>query len=271
MPPAATSIAPPTVGAPLSVLVDYDGTISLRDVGDELMARHFPDAALAAARDAEFDAGTAGSRELMRWNMEVLPRDAGLLRRTAAGVPHDPAFPAFVRAMRALDAAVEVVSDGLGFYVEANLAAQDRSLADVPVATNANRVDGPDGLTFPYAHPTCRVCGTCKRERVRVHRAAGRVVVMVGDGTTDRYAAHEADITFAKGKLLAWARATDHAHIPWDDFSDVAAWIHGALADGRLPAVASAVPAWRAARAIPGQPPICGPELDAVRAPRPAG
>jgi 2-hydroxy-3-keto-5-methylthiopentenyl-1-phosphate phosphatase len=260
MPPALLRVPPPGDGAPLSILVDYDGTISLRDIGDELMALHFDDPAQAAARDAAFDAGTAGSRETMRWNMEVLPADRDLLLRTAAQVPQDPAFPAFVRTLRALGAVVEVVSDGLAFYIEANLAALDPQLADLPLAMNANRVDGPVGLTFPYSHPTCHVCGTCKRERVRVHRAAGRAVVMIGDGTSDRYAAHEADVTFAKGKLAAWCRVTGHAFVAWEGFAEVEAWVVAALGDGRLPASPADLAAWQAARPRPGEPPICGPE-----------
>ncbi len=58
-------------------------------------------------------------------------------------------------------------------------------------------------LTFPYGHPACFVCGTCKRERVRAHEADGRVVVFIGDGSSDRYAAHHADIVWAKDRLLA--------------------------------------------------------------------
>ncbi|HEY7600034.1 MAG TPA: hypothetical protein VH741_08910, partial [Candidatus Limnocylindrales bacterium] len=92
-------------------------------MGDELMRRHFTDAATLAEKDALYDAGVLGSRELMRWDMDVLPRDAGLLRSEAARMPQDAAFPAFVAAVRARGAQVEVVSDGLGFYVASNLAA----------------------------------------------------------------------------------------------------------------------------------------------------
>jgi hypothetical protein len=56
-------------------------------------------------------------------------------------------------------------------------------LDDVPIATNANALRGGGaGVSFPYGHPVCHVCGTCKRERVRAHQAAGNVVVFVGDG-----------------------------------------------------------------------------------------
>ncbi|MET1232023.1 MAG: hypothetical protein ABWY52_04130, partial [Candidatus Limnocylindrales bacterium] len=51
-------------GVPVSFLVDYDGTISSVDVGDELMARFVADRATVAAKDADYDAGRVGSREL---------------------------------------------------------------------------------------------------------------------------------------------------------------------------------------------------------------
>src|SRR5205814_3608481 len=141
-------------------LVDYDGTISLQDVGDALLARHYPDEAEIARLDALYDAGLIGSRELMKWDMDVLPRDAELLRSEAAAMPQDETFPAFVAAVRARGAQVEVVSDGFGFYVRSNLAAL--GVSDVFVATNENRVaEGGAGMSFPFGHPSCCVCGTC--------------------------------------------------------------------------------------------------------------
>ena len=85
------------------------------------MDRFVADRATVAAKDADYDAGRVGSRELMQWDMEVLPRDAELLRSAAAALPHDDGFPAFVAAVEARGAAIEIVSDGLGFYVESNL------------------------------------------------------------------------------------------------------------------------------------------------------
>jgi len=248
-------------GAPVSVLVDYDGTVSRRDVGTVLLAEHaLVDEAVVAAKDADYDAGRSGSRDLMQWDMEVLPRDGALLRSFAAGIPQDDTFVAFVAAVRAAGAAIEIVSDGLGFYVASNLALLDPALAGLPIATNENDVDGSGRLSFPYGHPACLVCGTCKRERVRAHEADGRVVVFVGDGQSDRYAAHHADIVWAKDALLAWGEATGRDFLAWDRFAEIEAWFVEALADGRLPATPAALPAWRATHRPLRPDFICGPE-----------
>jgi len=272
--PARTPPHVPEGGLRVSVLVDYDGTISRLDVGDELLRRHGPDGATIALQDAAFDAGRAGSRELMAWDMDVLPDDARLLRREARAVAQDEHFPAFVAAAREAGAAVEVVSDGLGFYIAPNLARL--GLADLPVAANENRLrGGGQGLSFPYGHPACFVCGTCKRERVRAHQALDRIVVFIGDGTSDRYAAFHADLVFAKGALADFCGAAGWPFRGWIDFADLGTWLMGELATGSLPASALEVAAWQAAHpsmaARAERPFICGPEAWGPGRTTPAG
>jgi len=224
------------------------------------MERYFPDKQMLAEKDAQYDAGLLGSRELMRWDMDVLPDDADLLRRAASEMPQDPAFPRFVEDVRGRGAQVEVVSDGFGFYVAPNLAAL--GVTDVPVVTNQNDVrGGGEGMTFPYGHPTCFVCGTCKRERVRLHQAAGRVVVFIGDGTSDRYAAAHADMVFARDSLERICRQNGWRYLGWERFDDVREEVERAFGDGRLPTEPADLERWRAEQAGPPRPFICGPEV----------
>jgi 2-hydroxy-3-keto-5-methylthiopentenyl-1-phosphate phosphatase len=230
------------------------------DVGDALMSRHYSDETELARLDALYDAGKLGSRELMQWDMDVLPREAEMLRREAAAMPQDESFAAFVAAVRDRGAHVEVVSDGFGFYVSSNLAAL--GLTDVAVATNDNRVgEGAAGMSFPYGHPACFVCGTCKRERVRLHQASGRVVVFIGDGTSDRFAAAHADMVFAKGSLARICTAEGWPFVEWRSFLDVREEVDRAFAEGRLPADQHALTEWNARHSHGPRPFICGPEV----------
>lgn len=192
--------------------------------------------------------------------MDVLPRDAEMLRREAAEIPQDTDFAPFVAAVRDRGAHVEVVSDGLGFYVRSNLARL--GLDDLSVATNDNAlVGGSTGMSYPYGHPACFVCGTCKRERVRLHQAAGRVVAFIGDGTSDRFGAAHADVVYAKGSLARICAAEGWPFRSWRTFADVTADVRTAFDSGDLPVGPQHLAAWRASRAHGPRPFICGPEV----------
>jgi 2-hydroxy-3-keto-5-methylthiopentenyl-1-phosphate phosphatase len=250
----------PPDGVPVSVLIDFDGTISLDDVGDALLTRLVEDQAAVRRMDQLYIEHRKGSRELIAWDMEVLPRDPAVLLAAVDAIDLDETFRDLVATVTRHGAAIEIVSDGMGFHVERMLARL--RLADLPVATNATTLgEGAAGVAFPFGHPACLVCGTCKRERVRRHQAAGRVVVFVGDGPSDRYAAHHADVIFAKWSLAAWCQAQGAPYEAWDRLGDVAAWLEGAFGRGGLPTHAAAVDAWVARRATPRRPFICGPEV----------
>ena len=71
---------------PLALLIDYDGTISLTDVTDEVMAEHVPGVWEEAA--ARYDAGLMGSRRLMGLEMDLVRR--GSRRRCSRPRPSSP-------------------------------------------------------------------------------------------------------------------------------------------------------------------------------------
>ncbi len=235
---------PSSPGAPLVVLVDYDGTIARADVSDEVMRRHASPEAWAPL-EAAYLSGAIGSRTL-------LVRQAALLRGDTRGIasigdhePVDPHFVPFVSFARSRGIRVEVVSDGFGFFVRPSL--ERIGLGDLPVYTA--RTSFPPGavdIEFPDGHPVCRVCGTCKRERILVHQRAGRAVVFIGDGFSDLYAAWHADVLFAKDLLADLCAERGWPFRAWSTFED----IHAELLD----LLEAGVPA-PAPRGF-----ICGPE-----------
>jgi len=235
---------------PISILVDFDGTISLSDVTDVVMAEHVPGVWEEVA--ARYDAGLMGSRRLMAWEIGLIEADPGALLATAAAQPHDPGFVPFVRRAQAAGIPIEVVSDGFGFFIEPALAAL--GVPEIPVVTARTTFEGRrPRIDFPNGHPTCHVCGTCKRIRVEAHQAAGRTVVFIGDGESDRYAAGYADIVFAKRSLVRICLDAGWPFQRWTEFAEIDAWL------------ADTIDAWRAdPSSLPplrGRDPFCGPEV----------
>jgi 2-hydroxy-3-keto-5-methylthiopentenyl-1-phosphate phosphatase len=185
------------------------------------------------ARAAEYDAGLVGSRRLMLWEVGLIRSDPDRLRAFAAAQPHDPGFAPLVRWAWTAGIPVEVVSDGFGFFIPAALNAL--GVPDVPVTTADTTFtrDGRAQIEFPNGHPDCFVCGTCKRNRVLAHQDAGRAVVFVGDGESDRYAAGYADIVFAKHSLVRLCLENGWPFRRWTEFSEIDAWLAGTLDEWR--------------------------------------
>ncbi len=248
--PTAIPVPPLQPGQPpLAILVDYDGTIAQTDVADKILLRFLGEQ--YEVDDAAYTAGLVGSRTLYTSEVKFLPGTPDEVSALAADQPLDPTFAPFVAMALGLGVPVEVVSDGFGFYIEPALARL--GVPKIPVVAARTIFDGQSAsMEFPFGHPDCLVCGTCKRQRVLAHQAAGRTVVLVGDGASDFYAAAFSDLIFAKPPLIDLCRANAWAFTPWHDFTEVEAWL------------ARTVTAWRTdPTSLPGhrsRPYICGPE-----------
>lgn len=237
---------------PLAILVDYDGTVALTDVSDTVMAAHVP--GIWEAQAAAYEAGQMGSRRLMELEMALIDAPAAALLATAAAQPHDDGFVPFVRRAQAARIPVEVVSDGFGFFIEPAL--QALGVGELPVITARTTFDGRRAsIAFPNGHPTCLVCGTCKRNRVLAHQAAGRAVVFIGDGGSDRYAAGYSDVVWAKRSLVRICLEAGWEFRRWTDFQEIDAWLAELLAAWRADPGSGVLPGPRA------RPFFCGPEV----------
>jgi HAD superfamily phosphoserine phosphatase-like hydrolase len=235
---------------PLAVLIDYDGTISQVDVSDKILYSFLGQS--YAQEDAAYTSGLTGSRTLFSSQVKLLPADPGAVIALAEAQPHDPTFARFVRRAIELEVPVEVVSDGFGFFIEPAL--QRLGVPEIPIVTNRTTF-GPGRATmeFPNGHPECFVCGTCKRQRVLAHQAAGRTVAFVGDGESDRYGAAYSDLIFAKNELVELCRRERWPYTLWQDFTELQEWLDATVATWRVDP--ASLPAHTP------RPYICGPEV----------
>ena len=156
--------------------------------------------------------------------MSMVDVEPAALLATAAAQPHDPGFVPFVRRAQAAGIPVEIVSDGFGFFIEPALEAL--GVGELPVITARTTFAGRRAsIAFPNGHPSCLVCGTCKRNRVLAHQAAGRAVVFIGDGESDRYAAGYSDVVWAKRALVRICIEAGWPYQRWTEFREIDAWL----------------------------------------------
>jgi HAD superfamily phosphoserine phosphatase-like hydrolase len=213
-----------------ALLLDFDGTISPRDVGHSLFKAFARDRAAWARLVARWSAGALGGRECLEEECALARATREEILAFCAPFRLDPAFGAIVERCRRLGWQVEVLSDGLDLYIAEMLARE--GFADVPF--RANHVEPtPDGRlvpSFPHAGAGCGRCGTCKGAEARRRRTLGQTVWFAGNGVSDRCAAPAVDRLFAKDDLLAFARREGIAATPFETLADVLAALPEAAA-----------------------------------------
>jgi 2-hydroxy-3-keto-5-methylthiopentenyl-1-phosphate phosphatase len=201
----------------LAVFVDFDGTITDVDTFDALVRAVAGDSVWEAI-DGALIAGTITLREaLTRQAALVRLSRAETLEFMMANAHVDPAFEAFVAAVRVHGGTIAVLSSGIATVIHDALAR-----ANVDVEVIANDVDfAPGGWTMTFVDPSDN--GHDKAAHVRAARERGARTVYVGDGISDFAAALVADERFAKrGRALeAYCRERGIACTSFESFSEI--------------------------------------------------
>ena len=200
----------------VTVLSDFDGTITLRDTNEALADRWLGASARESFRRQLFETSTP------LW--QVL--DASL---SACGVPLDvaidhlkehidldPHFTPFVHWCESRGWALCIVSAGLHEVIEALLA---RDGLHLPIVANRARLSS-GGFGLVPAEPGCPT-GVDKAAVVQAARAAGAFTVFIGDGLSDRLAVPHADLVFAKGALTTHCARGGIPHTAVEGFAEI--------------------------------------------------
>lgn len=202
------------------VLCDFDGTVSTRDMGYLLMNRF--SSGDWEAIDRDYCEGKIGSREAYSRIAKILKGNPkGVLDFVREHSSIDPYFTPFYQYCLENNIDVKIVSDGLDFYIRILL--DLHHLSEIPFYSNTTclRADGGVDISFPHFSEECGLCGTCKKQIVRIHRQQYEKVLFVGDGLSDRCAARESDFVFAKSFLYSYCIDQDIPCHYFLDFGDI--------------------------------------------------
>jgi 2,3-diketo-5-methylthio-1-phosphopentane phosphatase len=206
-----------------ALVVDFDGTVVLQDVGDRFFEAFVPPARLDewAGLIRTYDTGVIGSRECLSRECAMIRATRGQVHRFADRFEVEPSFARLWSAARARGAALIVASDGLDVYIRRIL--ERAGLADVPVRANRAVFEGDRIVPeFPWAGLGCGRCGNCKGHHVEDLRRAHSPVVMVGDAHSDVCGALAADRVFAREILAGLMAGRGLACEAFRDFDEVA-------------------------------------------------
>lgn len=206
---------------PMTIFVDFDGTITERDLLDAI-AQTFGDPEVYAEVDRGLDERTLTLHDVLRREFE--PVKAPLEEVVEWVLEHATirrGFHEFAALARERSERLVVLSSGFRELIEPVL--EREGLADLELLSNW--IDPrPDGWRAHFRDPAaCPVCGEpCKRAAVVAGKNGGPTVY-VGDGISDRCGAQASDLVFARRGLARWLGEQGKPYEPFDDFHDVIA------------------------------------------------
>ena len=209
----------PDVGT-AQVWLDFDGTITRRDVLDDLIVRYARDGSWKLIEE-RWQAGLIGSRQCLAEEfalLDVAPDDLWAFIDT---VDLDPGATALLALLRKTKVPVAILSDGVDGFIGRVLARHGiRALA---VRANAIRQRGRRlELSCPHQSASCESgAAHCKCASADALRQPGRRTIYIGDGRSDLCPARKADAVFAKGVLAATLTREGRDFFPFATLADV--------------------------------------------------
>jgi 2,3-diketo-5-methylthio-1-phosphopentane phosphatase len=219
-------IRPSIMNMKLALLVDFDGTVTEKDLAGILLN------AFAVEDWRRFqpmlDAGLISFRECSSLEYSCLPNKEEELTQFALELTViRPGFKELVKHCKEEEIPLIIVSGGLGFYIQAVLS--HNGLSEIPVfSAKADFTVGDRvRMDFSGCPAVCDMVGACKCFHAQKYADLGFKVVLIGDGSSDTCVVKEADYVFARRKLQSHCEAREIPFVPFNDFHTVLTWLKG--------------------------------------------
>lgn len=203
------------------VFIDFDGTITKKDVGAHLFLE-FGDKAKVDNVLKDIIEGRVQGKDIWIDLLKTLHTiDLKEFIAFAKLIEIDQSFHELIRFLDRPDCEVFVVSDGMDFYIREIF--QRENLLGLNWYANEFYINEHNKpyMVFPYTDEECKLCGNCKRNIVISNSADEDFTFYIGNGHSDTCAAQFCDYVFAKDDLLKYCEKNNVTFFPYDSFSDV--------------------------------------------------
>lgn len=215
------------------VFIDFDGTITTKDVGEEMFLK-FGDAQKSHEIIELWMNGKISS--IQTWEMlcqTVVNLDRNDFDQFIDSIEIDSNFLEFVTFCKENNIDIKVVSDGLDYYI--NRILKNYNLEHLHVFSNKMEfIDGTIKPSFPFTDEECKECANCKRNHVINYSSDDDFTIYIGDGYSDKCPAQFCDFIFAKNSLLKYCEKNRITYFPYRNFYEVKRRIEDILKKKRL-------------------------------------
>lgn len=204
------------------VFVDFDGTITVDDVGYKFFKLFVDGRAEPIVQ--KYRRGEATALECLQTECDLYnenPMPTEKVNEFIDSQTITPGFVDFVKYCKANEIKLTVLSAGFDFYIKRILGRL--GLTDIELFATPTRVE--QGRLHPefvrYDKNVCTQCVDCKGARIRELTARDEVSVFIGDGHSDSHGAEQADIIYAKSFLAEYLDDRGINYFSYANFHDI--------------------------------------------------
>ena len=210
------------------IWLDFDGTITRRDVLDDLIQSYALNDSWKLIEE-RWQTGQIGSRECLRQEFDLIRISRKEMAAFLETVAVDTGFGKLMQVLRHHDVPAAILSDGIDWFINAVL--ERNGVNDLPVRSNTLLHRGRRlTLRCPNSSKACTSAAAhCKCASAEKMNTERRQTIYVGDGRSDLCPSRKANVVFAKGALaaaLAREQIPFHPFVTLGDVADqlTAAW-----------------------------------------------
>ncbi len=208
-------------GEQFKIFVDFDGTITLEDVGEAIFRRFGHPGKVKIIIDKLLSDEISAKQcwiDLCNSVESITPEE---LDEFIGTLQIDPSFKVFEEYCFKNNIELFVLSDGFDYYI--NKIFKRENLQHLKVYSNKLTFDVNNKLvpSFPYLDEHCQTSANCKRNHIINHSGDDEYTFYVGDGNSDKFTIQFCDFIFAKDDLLKYCERERITYFPYKNFNDV--------------------------------------------------
>ncbi len=202
------------------IFIDFDGTITKRDVGEEIFLK-FGDSKKAYEIIHRWIDGEITSSEV--WLLlcnTVQDLNIKNFDKFIDAFEIDDYFEEFVDYCNKNNFEITILSDGLDYYITRIMSRTN--FQNLPTFSNSVTIENGTLIpTFPFGDEECELCANCKRNHVISNSSDEEISIYIGDGFSDTCPAQYCDYIFAKKSLLKYLEKNRISYSPFSTLKDV--------------------------------------------------
>lgn len=205
----------------IKLFVDFDGTITLEDVGEAIFKK-FGETEKVKRIIEDLLNDKISSRQC--WDElcdSVETINKAELDEFIDLLDVDPTFMPFVKFCSENKIDLVVLSDGFDYYIDRLF--NKAGLAGLKYYSNKLYVDNKGILKaeYPYFDVDSPTSANCKKNHIINHSSDDEYTVYIGDGNSDKDAAQYCDFIFAKDGLARFCSMERISFYPFKNFTEV--------------------------------------------------